>query len=176
MICITGARSAYAEKEIVQVLNESVRFDYSSKYLYLTVCGKSEDGEIIYLEKLLNTNKYYWEPQFFWADYKNRYTRYSFYIVYKNKGKEYILGEINQFEYHYAFKGPYTNAELYVPWIFRTDKQEFEMDFKTEELEDLPEYDYDKTKKLKDLTIDKVKFEALQGNLEAIERVKENNL
>ena len=176
-LLITVSPAAGAEGDIVEILHTSVRYDAKTTYLYLTVVGKNENQKIIYIEKKLDKTRIYVNPECYYKDKDStRFHIYHHYIIYVIKGNFYLLGEAEKIEYQYAYKDNVTNAKLYIPWTFRTDKQEFELTIKTNELSNYNYQDDEKKISREPDDSDELKSKALQGDEGAIATLKDRGL
>lgn len=176
-LLITGSPAAGAEGDIVEVSHTSLRYDARANELYMTVVGKNDDGKIIYKEKKLDETRIYVNPECYYKDKdSSRFFIYHHYVIYVIKGNFFLLGEAEKIEYQYAEKENVTNAKLYIPWTYRTDKQEFELNIKTNELSNFNYHDDEKKVSREPDDSDELKSKALQGDEGAIATLKDRGL
>lgn len=172
-ILITGSPAAGAEGDIVEVLQTGIRHDLNWN-LFLTVTGKTKSGQIVYAEKEMTHRRItVFQSDNYHIEYK-RYDIYNYYIIYEGNKHLYILGEVQEIDYAEPPNESVSNARLNIPWKFRTDTQDFELDFKISEL---TPFDYGDGR-LNAATVsetegtDELKAKALQGDEEAIATLK----
>lgn len=123
---------------IKTILAREIQFDQESQQLRLVVCGLSENGHLVHREQLLPPAHYFVTRQHYWIELEGRYQRKYFYVCYRDRSGEYVLGEFLTIEFYSPFMKPCSSARLDIPWRFDIETQSFNLDFKTGELDPVP--------------------------------------